>query len=40
MLNLDYVEVEIRQAKSKYKIRETGSIILHSQQGQTVYSML
>ena len=27
MLNLDYVEVEIRQAKSKYKIRETGSIM-------------
>ena len=25
MLNLDYVEVEIRQAISKYKIRETGS---------------
>jgi len=27
MLNLDYVEVEIRQAISKYKIRETGSIM-------------
>ena len=24
---LDYVEVEIRQEKSKYKIRETGSIM-------------
>ena len=24
---LDYVEVEIRQAISKYKIRETGSIM-------------
>jgi len=23
----DYVEVEIRQEKSKYKIRETGSIM-------------
>ena len=27
MLHLDYVEVEIRQEKSKYKIRETGSIM-------------
>ena len=27
MLRLDYVEVEIRQEKSKYKIRETGSIM-------------
>ena len=27
MLHLDYVEMEIRQEKSKYKIRETGSIM-------------
>ena len=27
MLHLDYVEVEIRQGISKYKIRETGSIM-------------
>ena len=27
MPHLDYLEVEIRQAKSKYKIRETGSIM-------------
>jgi len=27
MLHLDYVEVEIRQAISKYMIRETGSIM-------------
>ena len=27
MLHLDYGEMEIRQAISKYKIRETGSIM-------------
>jgi len=27
MPHLDYLEVEIRQEKSKYKIRETGSIM-------------
>ena len=37
MLHLDYVEVEIRQGISKYKIRETGNIMNFMKLSASIY---